>query len=187
MREVESIAARATVETDDLKAELDADTRAIDAWAKAEAEKIKLERVRRIDARRHEHAAKVEREATFKEREMLAVESAIDGHLGGLKDFFAELHRTTDPGRIASLAATLPAPPALGAIAEAARRSASAEFALRDRVSDMALDEVVDGSSLPAAATVDKSALMAVMEPAAPEVVPANLARTWGSAGLRTC
>lgn len=182
LRHVESIVARATFDTDDVKAELDADTRAIDAWAKAEAEKIKLERMRRIDARRDEHAAKVQREATIKKREILAVEVAIDGHLAELKSFFAEIKQSTDPGRIASMAATKPTSPALDEIAGDARRSASAEFALRDRVGDIALDRVVDDEPLRAATTIDEPRLIAVMEPAEPDIAAPNPARAWGSA-----
>lgn len=182
IRQVESIVARATFDTDDVKAELDADTRAIDAWAKAETEKIKLERMRRIDARRDEHAAKVEREATIKEREILAVEVAIDNHLAELNSFFAEIKQSTDPGRIASMAATKPASPALDEIAGDARRSAGAELALRDRVGDIALDRVVDDEPLLAATTIDEPRLIAVMEPAEPDIATPNPAGTWGSA-----
>lgn len=182
LRQVESIVARATFDTDDVKAELDADTRAIDAWAKAEAEKIKVERTRRIDARRDEHAAKVEREATIKEREILAVEVAIESHLAELNSFFAEIKQSTDPGRIASMAATKPASPALDEIAGDARRSAGAEFALRDSVGDIALDRVVDDEPLLAATTIDEPRLIAVMEPAEPDSATPNPARTWGSA-----
>ena len=70
------------------------------------------------------------------------------------------------------MAATKPASPALDEIAGDARRSAGAEFALRDRVGDIALDGVVD----------DEPRLIAVMEPAEADIAAPNPARTWGSA-----
>ena len=185
LRQMEAIVARTSTETDDLKADLDADTRAIDAWAKAEAEKIKLERMRRIDARRDQHASKVQREATIKEREVLAVEAAIDQHLGDLRNFFGELESTTDPARIASVAAMLPALPALDDIALDARHAATSEFALRDRVGDISLESPSDVELLPEAATEDEPPLKAVMESPGPATETHDLGRTWGSVDSR--
>jgi hypothetical protein len=126
---VEAIAARAAAEAQDLKAGSDADIGAIDAWAKAETEKIKLERLRRIDARREELAAQLERQETVKEREVFAIEVAVDAHRNEIDAFFGRMERESDPAAIAEVASTLPAFPPLAEIAENARRSAAAEFA----------------------------------------------------------
>src|SRR6266540_5865075 len=52
--QVEAINARAGSEAENVKSGSAADIETIDAWAKAETEKIKLERLRRIDARREQ-------------------------------------------------------------------------------------------------------------------------------------
>ncbi len=127
--QVEAIAARAAAEAESLSASSDADISAIDAWAKAETEKIKLERLRRIDARREELAAQLERQGTLKEREVFAIEVAIDAHRNEIDAFFGRMEREADPAAIAHVASTLPPFPPLAEIAENARRGAAAELA----------------------------------------------------------
>ena len=127
--QVESIAERAKTATENLKADSEGDIGAIDAWAKAETEKIKLERLRRIDARREQLSAELGREETIKEREVFAIEVAIDAHRNEMELFFGRLERETDPTSIARVASTMPQFPSLGDIAGQARRSAAAEFA----------------------------------------------------------
>lgn len=179
LRQIEAIAGRASAETEDLTAELEADTRAIDAWAKAETEKIRLERMARIDARRDEHADMLQREATIKERKIFAIEVAIDAHRAELDTFFTDLGRATDPARIASVAAAMPRLPSLDEIAEDAHRAASAEFALRDRADDIRAQRTTDDE-----ADVSESRLMAVMDPADASAETAD-ARPWESADAR--
>ena len=169
--QVEAIAARATADAEQLKASTETDIGAIDAWAKAETEKIKQERLRRIDARKEKLAAQLERQETIKQREVFAIEVAIDEHRTEIDQFFGRMERETDPGAIAQVASSLPPFPALADIADEARRGASAEFESRDRETgaisqpsfadaDATLDNSPD-------ALVTESRLMAVMDPEA--------------------
>ena len=126
------IAARASADAESLKAGTEADIGAIDAWAKAETEKVKQERLRRIDSRREQLAAQLEREETIKQREVFAIEVAIDAHRSEVDQFFGRMERETDPTAIARVASSLPPFPSLAEIAEEARRNAAAEFASVD-------------------------------------------------------
>ena len=170
--QVEAIAARATAEAEQLKASTESDIGAIDAWAKAETEKIKQERLRRIDARKEELAAQLERRETIKQREVFAIEVAIDEHRTEIDQFFGRMERETDPAAIAQVASALPPFPSLADIAEEARQRASAEFESLDRetaavptpgameTDARTLDDAKD-------ALVTESRLMAVMDPEA--------------------
>jgi len=180
LRQVEAIVARASTETEDLKAELDADMRAIDGWAKAETEKIKLERMARIDARCDEHADMLQRETTIKEREIFAIEVAIDAHREELETFFTDLGRASDPARIASVAAAMPPLPPLGEIAEDARRAANSEFAPRDRADEARARPAADNG-----ADVSEARLMAVMDPPGAAAEAPELGRPWDSVDAR--
>jgi hypothetical protein len=126
--QLEAIADRSRSEVDRLKAGSETDIAAIDAWAKAETEKIKLERLRRIDDRRERLAGQLERHGTISEREVFAIEVAIDAHRGEIDEFFGRLEHETDPATIARIAATLPAFPSLDEVAADARRTTEAEF-----------------------------------------------------------
>jgi hypothetical protein len=130
--QIEAIAERANTETETLKADTETDIGSIDVWAKAETEKIKLERLRRIDARREQLSAELGREETIKEREIFAIEVAIDAHRNEMELFFGRLERETDLTAIARVASTMPPFPSLDDVAEQARRSALAEFATID-------------------------------------------------------
>lgn len=130
--QVAAIAARASSEAESLKASSEQDIAAIDAWAKAETEKIKHERLRRIDTRREQLAAELERQETIRQREIFAIEVAIDAHRGEIDQFFGRMERETDPTAIARVAASLPPFPSLTDIADEARRGASVEFASLD-------------------------------------------------------
>jgi len=130
--QVDAIGARASSEVESLKAGSEADIGAVDAWAKAETEKIKLERLRRIDARRERLAAQIERQGTVREREISAIQVAIDAHRGEVDRFFRRMERESDPAAIARVASTLPAVPSLAEIAERARSEATVEFSSID-------------------------------------------------------
>jgi hypothetical protein len=132
--QVEAIAQRANAESETLKADSETDIGSIDAWAKTETEKIKLERLRRIDGRREELAAQLVRQETIKEREVFAIEVAIDAHRNEVDLFFGRMERETDPSAIATIASTMPPFPSLEDVAVQARRSAAAEFATIDGV-----------------------------------------------------
>lgn len=125
--QVDAIGARAAHEVEQLKADSETDVAAIDSWSKAETEKIKLERLRRIDGRRERLASELERQESIKERETVAIQGAVEAHRGEIDRFFARMERETDPAAIAQIASTMPAFPPLAEIADAARREAAAE------------------------------------------------------------
>jgi hypothetical protein len=127
--QVAAIAERASAGAETLKADAETDIGSIDAWAKVETEKVKLERLRRIDARREQLAAQLDREQTIKDREAFAIEVAIDAHRNEMELFFGRLERETDPSAIARVASTMPAFPSLDDVVEQARRTTAAEFA----------------------------------------------------------
>lgn len=180
--QVEAIAARATAEAERLKERTQTDIGAIDAWAKAETEKIKQERLRRIDARREDLAAQLERQETIKQREVFAIEVAIDAHRTEIDQFFGRMERETDPTAIAQVASSLPPFPSLADIADEARRMASAEFESLDRETGAASSPSATDAGAPVLddapeALVTESRLMAVMDPEAshggsPEAAP---------------
>lgn len=189
--QVEAIAARATLEAEQLESSTETDIGTIDAWAKAETEKIKRERLRRIDARREQLAAQLERQATIQQREALAIEAAIDAHRSEIDQFFGRMERETDPTAIAQVASSLPPFPSLEVVADEARRGAIAEFAsleaetgstLPPKATDVpAADGAGPGEAAPEEASSDalvsETRLMAVMAPDAfqagmPEATP---------------
>ncbi len=174
-QQVKTISAHAEAEVQSLKTASDADVDAIDAWAKAETEKIKLERLRRIDARREQLAAQLERQETIKQRQVFAIEVAIDAHRNEVDLFFGRMERETDPSAIARIASTMPAFPSLADVAEEAGRSAAAEFAGLDRSAEALADpgQTDVAATAPgetpaeAVATADADTDTATIEPAA--------------------
>lgn len=130
--QVDVIAGRAATDIEHLKAATESDIEAIDAWAKAETEKISLERVRRIEVRRADLEAQLDRQETIRQREVFAIEAAIDAHRTEIDRFFGRMEREHDPAAIAQVAATMPALPPLDRIADEAREAASKEFAAGD-------------------------------------------------------
>lgn len=130
--QVEAISERAATEIETLKADSETDIGSIELWAKAETEKIELERLRRIDDRREQLAAQLDRQETIKQREVFAIEVAIDAHRNEVDLFFGRMERESDPSAIARVAATMPPFPSLGDVAEQARRGTAAEFASLD-------------------------------------------------------
>ncbi len=198
--QVEAIAGRAATETENLKAGIDLDIAAIDAWAKAETEKVKQERSRRIDTRREQLASQLERQDTIRQREIFAIEVAIDAHRSEIDQFFGRMERESDPSAIAQVASSLPPFPALDEIAEAARRSATAEFEQLERETGREAAPEISVAEMAAAATdandtgspasptddeaapegtVSASRLMAVMDPGATSGASESDARPW--------
>jgi hypothetical protein len=177
--QVEAIAARAAGEIEHLKATTEQDIGAIDAWAKAETEKIKQERLRRIDARRERLAAQLERQDTIRQREIFAIEVAIDAHRGEIDQFFGRMERESDPTAIARVASSLPPFPALADIADEARRGATAEFEDMEREIEVATPPEVSKDDDMPEAIVSESRLMAVMDPDAANAVSAGEAPPW--------
>lgn len=206
--QVERIAERAGTEVENLKAGSEADIGAIDAWARNETEKIKLERLRRIDARREQLGGQLERQDTIKEREVAAIQVAIDAHRGEIDLFFGRMERETDPATIALVASTIPPFPQLADVAEAARRSAAAEFSDEETVPSLDVGDITsaapaaaeapvaaapspetpDAAATPATAeleanapeaVVTESRLMAVMDPDAARAEDGEPPRPW--------
>ena len=189
--EVAAIAGRAAADVEQLKVASESDIDAIDAWAKAEMEKISLERVRRIDARREQLAAQLDRQETIHQREVFAIEAAIDAHRAEIDRFFGRMEREHDPAAIAQVAATMPALPALDKVADEAREAASKEFAAIEAAPiETAADAPV--AELPATPDVDadpevaiapvavtESRLMAVMDPQATTNHETDPSREW--------
>lgn len=197
--QVEAIAARAGAEVENLKAGSEADIGAIDAWARTETEKIKLERLRRIDTRREQLTSQLERQDTIKEREVAAIQGAIDAHRTEMDLFFGRMERETDPATIALVASTIPPFPQLADIAETARRTATAEFAGTETTAETAIPDGAISSAAPASepagteaspatadletnapeAVVTESRLMAVMDPEATRTEDGQPAHPW--------
>lgn len=165
--QVETIANRASSDVERLKAASETDIAAIDSWAKAETERVELERIRRIEARREQLQGQLTRQDTIREREVFAVEAAIDAHRSEIDLFFGRMEREHDPAAIAKVASTMPGVPPLAQIADDARSKASAEFA------EFEAELEASTSSLPATpeadpeVTVTETRLMAVMDPEA--------------------
>lgn len=149
-QQVEAIATRARSEIEGLKAGSGVDISAIDAWAKAETEKIKQERLRRIDARRAQLAAQLEHREAVQAHEVLAIEAAIDGHRTEIDAFFGRMERETDPAAIARVASMLPPFPVLAQVVEEAHRQIATSGGA---------SEAVDAES-----GVDESRLIGVMD-----------------------
>ncbi len=176
--QVEAIKARPGSGTAALKKTSQQDVGEIDAWAKTATELIAAERVRRIDARRERLQAELLRQDVIVQREVMAIEAAVEAHQAELDAFFSQLDRESDPAIIAHLASSLPPLPSLTEAADAARRQAVAEFASLDEPAagatggDDAADDGVE---------VSTSRLMAVMDPTAPGGTGAEVARPWES------
>ena len=162
-QQVEAIATRARSEIEDLKAGSGADIGAIDAWAKAETEKIKQERLRRIDARRAQLAAQLEHREAVQAHEVLAIEAAIDGHRTEIDAFFGRMERETDPAAIARVASMLPPFPVLAQVVEEAHRQivtsggASEEVDAESGVDESRLIGVMDRTGADPNSTADES------------------------------
>ena len=180
--QVKATAERSTAEAETLKASLEADIAAVDAWAKAETEKIKQERLRRIDAQRQHLAGQLERQETIKQREIVAIEAAIDAHRAEIDQFFGRMERETDPTAIAQVAASLPPFPSLAEIAETARRGAADETGADDGIGQTTASDTSGDLPADAAASeglVSESRLMAVMDPDAAHGGTPEAGRPW--------
>ncbi len=174
--QAEAIKVRTAGEAEQLKRDSEADIREIDVWAQTATELIAAERVRRIDARRERLQAQLARQDVISQRELMAVDVALEDHEAALEAFFTRLESETDPAAIARLASAVPSLPSLSDAAEAARRHAVSEFAPIDEVPDELAE---DAGSADEAAEVSQSRLMAVMDPHAAHGPPALVAAPW--------
>jgi hypothetical protein len=123
---IDAIRAREALEAEDLRELAKDDVKGIDAWSDGEIKRIKLERERRIAARREQLQVRLEEHRSVVSREVDAVEAAIATYRADIELYFRRLESETDPVAIATLARTRPQFPALEMIGpdEAAATSA---------------------------------------------------------------
>src|SRR6185369_4439480 len=87
-----------------------------DAWSDGEIKRIKLERERRIAARREQLQIRLEDHRTVVGREVEAVEASVGAYRADIAEYFRRLESETDPVAIARYAGTRPPFPDLTAV-----------------------------------------------------------------------
>ncbi|MBA3235314.1 MAG: hypothetical protein H0T59_04860, partial [Chloroflexi bacterium] len=110
---VDAIRAREAIEAEDLRELAKDDVKGIDSWSDGEIKRIKLERERRIAARREQLHLRLEEHRTVVAREVEAVEAAVATYRTETEQFFRRLEWETDPVAIARQAGTRPVFPVL--------------------------------------------------------------------------
>ncbi len=113
---VDAIRAREALEAEDLRELAKEDVKGIDAWSDGEIKRVKLERERRIAARREQLQIRLEEHRTVVGREVDAVESAVASYRAEIDEYFRRLEGETDPVAIARYAGNRPAFPELDQI-----------------------------------------------------------------------
>ncbi|HEY8636822.1 MAG TPA: hypothetical protein VIL81_06105 [Candidatus Limnocylindrales bacterium] len=163
---IDAIRAREALEAEDLRELAKEDVKGIDAWSDGEIKRIKLERERRIAARREQLQVRLEEHRSVVAREVDSVEAAIASYRADIELYFRRLESETDPVAIATLARTRPQFPALELIGpdEAATTSAYQAPAATEST-DVQADQV---------ATSEPAAEAPALEVAAAEVPAAE-------------
>ena len=110
---IDAIRAREAIEAEELREFAKEDVKGIDAWSDGEIKRIKLERERRIAARRDQLQIRLEEHRAVVAREIEAVEAAITTYQTDVEQFFSRLEFETDPVEIARQAGARPAFPVL--------------------------------------------------------------------------
>jgi hypothetical protein len=110
---IDAIRAREALEAEELRELAKEDVHGIDAWSDGEIKRIKLERERRIAARREQLQIRLEEHRTVIGREVENVEAAIGVYRAEIDLYFQRLGSETDPVAIARHAGTRPAFPVL--------------------------------------------------------------------------
>jgi hypothetical protein len=113
---IDAVHKRETTENEELREVSSRDVKGIEAWATAEIERIRLERQRRIAARKTELEEQLEQHHSMIETEIGAVEAAVVAYHQEVDRFFARLDLQADPIAIAETARNLPTFPALETI-----------------------------------------------------------------------
>ena len=113
---IDAVHKRETTENEELREVSSGDVKGIEAWATAEIERIRLERQRRIAARKTELEEQLEQHHSMIESEIGAVEAAVVAYHQEVDSFFARLDLQADPIAIAETARNLPPFPALETI-----------------------------------------------------------------------
>jgi hypothetical protein len=110
---IDAIRAREALEAEQLRELAKDDVKGIDAWSDGEIKRVKLERERRIAARREQLQIRLEEHRTVVGREVDAVESAVASYRAEIDEYFRRLEGETDPVAIARHAGSRPAFPDL--------------------------------------------------------------------------
>jgi hypothetical protein len=113
---VDAIRAREALEAEELRELAKDDVKGIDAWSDGEIKRIKLERERRIAARRDQLQIRLEEHRNVVSREVEAVEAAIASYKAEIEIYFRGLEAEADPVEIAKHAGTRPPFPVLDLI-----------------------------------------------------------------------
>ena len=124
---IDAIRAREALEAEELRELAKEDVKGIDAWSDGEIKRIKLERERRIAARRDQLQIRLEEHRNVVSREVEAVEAAIAAYKAEIDHYFRRLEAETDPVAIAQHAGTRPPFPVLDLIGPD-QAPASSEF-----------------------------------------------------------
>ncbi|HEY5629895.1 MAG TPA: hypothetical protein VIR16_10325 [Candidatus Limnocylindrales bacterium] len=103
-----------------LRRRSDEDVAAIRDWAKAEIARIKEESEGRIADRKHLLEREVADHAAAIEDRVSEVHSTIAGYRRAMDEYFERLQNEDDPARLATMAETLPDPPALDGLTDLA-------------------------------------------------------------------
>ena len=110
---IDAIRAREALEAEDLRELAKEDVKGIDAWSDGEIKRVKLERERRIAARREQLQIRLEEHRSVVAREVEAVEAAVAAYRSEIEEYFQRLEAETDPVAIARYAGKRPAFPVL--------------------------------------------------------------------------
>ncbi len=110
---IDAIRAREAIEAEELRELAKEDVKSIDGWSDGEIKRIKLERERRIAARREQLQVRLEEHRTVVGREVEAVEAAVATYRADIEQYFRRLESETDPVVIAQLAGSRPPFPEL--------------------------------------------------------------------------
>jgi hypothetical protein len=113
---IDAIRAREAIEAEELRELAKDDVKGIDAWSDGEIKRIKLERERRIAARREQLQIRLEEHRTVVGREVEAVEASVGAYRADIAEYFRRLESETDPVAIARYAGTRPPFPDLTAV-----------------------------------------------------------------------
>ncbi len=153
---VEMIRAQSNEGTVALRRRSDEDVAAIRDWAKAEIARIKEESEGRIAERKHHLEEEVADHAAAIEDRVAEVQSTITGYHRAMAAYFEQLQNEEDPARLATLAETMPDPPALDALTDLADLPIAGAAARHAQAAEVAAEaapepDVDDGTEAPVA------------------------------------
>lgn len=133
---IDAIRAREALEAEQLRELAKEDVKGIDGWSDGEIKRVKLERERRIAARREQLQIRLEEHRTVVGREVEAVEAAVAAYKADIEQYFRRLDAETDPVVIAKQAGTRPTFPTLELIGPADAPGAPGATDYRSPISD---------------------------------------------------